>query len=252
MDLGLKGKVAIVTGTGSQIGYGKGIVEVLAKEGCNIVSADMDLEGAKKTAAAAKALGVKAIALKTNVSDKSSVEEMIKAAIAEFKNIDILINNAGASSSPGPFIEKTDVQINADIDINLRGCINCCKSILGHMIARKSGKIINISSCGAKTGGSGVAVYCAAKAGVMVFTKSLAAEVIKLGINVNCIAPGPGRTGFALQAPPEVLKMFEQTIPLGRFTTPEDIGNLTAFLVSDKSLDIVGQTYSVDGGLTMY
>ena len=146
MDLGLKDKVAIVTGTGSQIGYGRGIVRVLAKEGCNIVSADMNLDGAKKTAAEAQALGVKAIALKTNISDKSAVEDMVKATISEFKKIDIMINNAGADSIPMPFIEKTEAQINADIDINLRGCINCCKAVLGHMISRKSGKIINVSS----------------------------------------------------------------------------------------------------------
>lgn len=252
MDLGLKGKVAIISGTGSQIGYGRGIMQVMAKEGCNIVSVDMDIEGAKKTAAEARKLGVKAIALKVDISKKAEVDEMVKATLAEFGKIDILVNNAGASTHPGPFIEKTEAQIDADININLRGCINCCKAVLGHMISRKSGKIINISSNGAKTGGAGVAVYCAAKAGVMVFTKSLAAEVAKLGINVNSVAPGQGMTGFALQAPPELIKKFIEIIPNGRSTTPEDIGNMVAFLSSDVSGDIVGQTFSVDGGLTMY
>ncbi|MDD5702191.1 MAG: SDR family NAD(P)-dependent oxidoreductase [Dehalococcoidales bacterium] len=252
MDLGLKGKVAIVTGTSSQIGYGRGIVQVLAREGCNIVSVDMDLDGAKKTAAEAETLGVKAMALKTDIRKRAEVDDMIQSAIEEFGKIDILINNAGASSHPGPFINKTQAEIDADIDINLRGCINCCQAVLGHMISRKSGKIINVSSNGAKTGGAGVAVYCAAKAGVMVFTKSLSAEVIKQGINVNSIAPGQGNTGFALQAPPELLAQFREMIPIGRSTTPEDIGNMAAFLSSDVSADVVGQTYSVDGGLTMY
>lgn len=252
MDLGLKGKVAIISGTGSQIGYGKGIVQVMAKEGCNIVSVDMDLEGAQKTAEEAKKLGVKAIALKVDIRKKAEVDEMVKTTLAEFGTIDILVNNAGASTFPGPFIEKTEEQIDADININLRGCINCCKAVLGHMISRKYGKIVNISSNGAKTGGAGVAVYCAAKAGVMVFTKSLSAEVAKLGINVNSVAPGQGMTGFALQAPPELIKKFIETIPNGRSTTPTDIGNMVAFLCSDVSADIVGQTYSVDGGLTMY
>jgi NAD(P)-dependent dehydrogenase (short-subunit alcohol dehydrogenase family) len=252
MDLGLKGKVAIVTGTGSQVGYGKGIVQVLAGEGCNIVSVDMDLEGAKKTAAEAKNLGVKAIALKADISKKVEVDEMIKAAIDELGKIDIMINNAGASSPPGPFVEKTDAAIDADININLKGCINCCKAVLGHMISRKSGKIINISSFGARIGGAGVTIYCAAKGGVMVFTKSLAAEVIKMGINVNSIAPGVGNTGFALQSPPGMMQKLVETVPTGKFTTPEDIGHMAAFLASDLSSNIVGQTISVDGGLTMY
>lgn len=252
MDSGLKGKVAIVTGTASQIGFGRGIVRVLAREGCNIVSVDRDLEEAKMTADEAENLGVKAMALKTDISQKADVERMIQASIDKFGRIDIMVNNAGASSPPKPFIEKTEAEIDADININLRGCINCCKAVLVHMIPRKSGKIVNISSCGAKTGGAGVAVYCAAKAGVMVFTKSLALEVARLGINVNAVAPGFGKTGFALQAPPEIIEKFKQSIPNGETTTPEDIGNMVAFLVSDLSKDVVGQTFSVDGGLTMY
>lgn len=252
MDLGLKGKVAIITGTGSKIGFGKGIVRVLANEGCNIVSVDIDFEGAKQTATEAAAKGVKAIALKANICNKSEVDEMVKAAIAELGGIDILINNAGAASIPMPFIEKTEESINFDINVNLKGCINCCQAVLGHMIARKSGKIINISSFGAKSGGTGVSTYCAAKAGVMVLTKSLALEVIKQGINVNSVAPGAGNTGFMVQATPEMRNMFESTIPVGRFTTPEDIGNMVAFLASDVSKDVVGQIISVDGGLTMY
>ncbi|MDD5701423.1 MAG: SDR family NAD(P)-dependent oxidoreductase [Dehalococcoidales bacterium] len=252
MDLGLKGKIAIITGTGSKIGFGKGIVRVLANEGCNIVSVDIDFEGAKQTATEAAAKGVKAIALKANICNKSEVDEMVKAAIAELGGIDILINNAGAASIPMPFIEKTEESINFDINVNLKGCINCCQAVLGHMIARKSGKIINISSFGAKSGGTGVSTYCAAKAGVMVLTKSLALEVIKQGINVNSVAPGAGNTGFMVQATPEMRNMFESTIPVGRFTTPEDIGNMVAFLASDVSKDVVGQIISVDGGLTMY
>jgi 3-oxoacyl-[acyl-carrier protein] reductase len=252
MNLGLKGKVAIVTGTGSKIGFGKGIVKALAEEGCNIVSVDMDLEGAKQTAAEAAAKGVKAKAYKANICEKSEVDEVVKAAIADFGGIDILVNNAGAASIPMPFVEKTEEAINFDINVNLKGCINCCKAVLGHMIARKSGKIINISSFGAKAGGANVSTYCAAKAGVMVLTKSLALEVVKQGINVNSIAPGAGNTGFMVQATPEMKKVFESSIPIGKFTTPEDIGNMAAFLASDVSNNVVGQTISVDGGLTMY
>jgi len=252
MDLGLKNKVALVTGVGSQIGYGRGIAMTLAKEGCDIIANDVDLKGAQKTAAEVASLGRKAIAMRADVSSSAEVNKMVEAALAQFGKIDILVNNAGASTPPKPFIEKTEADWDRDININLKGVLICTKAVLGHMISRKSGKIINISSNGAKTGGAMVAVYCAAKAGVMVFTKSLAAELAPLGINVNSVAPGQGNTGFALQAPPGLIEKLLTMIPLGRSTTPQDIGNMVAFLASDVSSDIVGQTFSVDGGLTMY
>ena len=252
MDLGLKGKVAIVTGAGSQIGFGKGIALTLAKEGCDIVTADKDLEGAQKTAAEVKALGRKAIAVKVDVSKSADVNDMVKKALAEFGKVDILVNNAGASMGTKPFMELTEADWDADINTNFRGVLNCARAVLGHMLSRKSGKIINLSSCCAKTGGSVGIVYCAAKAAVMVFTKGLAADMAASGINVNAIAPGPGNTGFALQAPPDFLEKVLEAVPLRRTTTPQDIGNMVAFLASDASSDIVGQTFSVDGGMTMY
>lgn len=252
MDLGLKGKVALVTGAGSQIGFGKGIVLTLAREGCDIIVNDIDLEGAKKTASEVKSLGRKAIAIKADVSRSTEVNDMVKAALKQFGKIDILVNNAGACTPPKPFIEMTEADWDRDININLRGVLNCSKAVLSHMISRKSGKIISISSDAAKLGGVNTTVYGAAKAGIMVFTKGLANEVAASGINVNCITPGPGDTGFALQAPPGFLKMIIKMIPLGRMTTPEDIGNMVAFLASDVSSDITGQAISVDGGMAMY
>jgi 3-oxoacyl-[acyl-carrier protein] reductase len=252
MDLGLKGKVALVTGAGSQIGFGKGIVLTLAKEGCDIIASDKDIEGARQTAAEVKALGRQAIAVKADVASSAEVNDMVKAALAEFGRIDILVNNAGAATPPKPFIEMTEADWDADININLKGVLNCTRAVLNQMISRQSGKIINISSCCARIGGAMNSVYCAAKAGIMVFTKGIAAEVAPSGINVNAIAPGPGNTGFALHAPPEFLEKITAMIPLGRSTTPQDIGNMVAFLASDISSDIVGQTFAVDGGTTMY
>jgi 3-oxoacyl-[acyl-carrier protein] reductase len=252
MDLALRGKVAIVTGTGSQIGFGKGIALTLAKEGCDIIATDKDLEGAQKTAAEVKALGRKAMAVKADVSSSTEVNDMVKAALAEFGKVDILVNNAGTITPPKPFVETTEADWDADINNNLRGVLNCTKAVLSHMISRQSGKIISIASSVAKTGGVNTSVYGAAKAGIMVFTKGLAAELAPLGINVNCIAPGQGNTGLSLQAPPGFLEKVIAMIPLGRSTTPQDIGNMVAFLASDASSDIVGQTFSVDGGMTMY
>jgi NAD(P)-dependent dehydrogenase (short-subunit alcohol dehydrogenase family) len=251
MDLGLKGKVALVTGAGSQIGFGKGIAVTLAKEGCDVIVNDVNLEGAEQTAAEIQALGRKAMAVKADVANSAEVNDMVKAAMAEFGRIDILVNNAGVSTVPKPFVETTEADWDRDINVNLKGVFICTKAVLPQMLERKSGKIINISSNGARTGKEYVVVYCAAKAGVMVFTKGMAAELASSGINVNAIAPGVGNTGFALQAPPEFLEQIVATVPLARFTTPQDIGSMAAYLASDVASDITGQTFSVDGGVTM-
>jgi len=249
MDLGLKGKIALVTGAGSQKGYGKAIALTLAGEGCDIIIADIDLEGAKQTANQIESLGRKTMVFKVDISDSSKVNDMTKAALVKFKRIDILVNNAGAITPPKPFVEKTELEYSRDIDLNLKGTINCTKALLNNMLANKSGKIINISSIGYKKGMSHTAAYSAAKAGVVGFTQSLAVELAPSGINVNCIAPGLGLTNFSGGAPPpEMLKVALARIPVRRTTQPQDIANAVAFLASDVASDIVGQTLSVDGG----
>ena len=177
MDLGLQGKVALVTGAGSQKGFGKGIALTLAKEGCDIIAADKDFEGVKQTVAEIEALGRRAMAFKTDVSISAEVIEMVSAALAGFGRIDILVNNAGVGSTPKPFIEKTEADWDNDININLKGVLYCTKAVLGQMISRKSGKIINIASGAGLTGLAGRSTYSAAKGGVIAFTKALAKEV---------------------------------------------------------------------------
>ena len=150
MDYGLQGKIALVTGTASQVGMGKAICLTLAKEGCDIVSADIDLEGAKQTAAAVKTVGRKAIALKADVAKSSEVEEMTKVALKEFGKIDILVNTAGLKAMIGvPFMESKQETWEKNIAVNLYGTMNCAKAVIPGMIERKYGKIINFSSdCG--------------------------------------------------------------------------------------------------------
>jgi NAD(P)-dependent dehydrogenase (short-subunit alcohol dehydrogenase family) len=252
MDLGLQGKVALVTGAGSQIGFGKGTAMILAEEGCDIVVNDLDIKGAEQTAAEIEALGCRAIAVKADVVESAEVKEMVKTAITQLGKIDILVNNAGASSPPKPFIETTEKDWAVSINTNLWGVLNCTKAVIDEMVARKSGKIISIVSSAAKNGGINNTVYGAAKAGVAAFSKGLASELAASGINVNCIAPGPGDTGFAKMAPPGFIDWVMKMVPMGRMTTPRDIGNMVAFLASDISSDITGQIFSVDGGLTMY
>jgi len=256
MDLGLSGKVALVTGAGSQIGFGKAIAVTLATEGCDIIVNDIDLEGAEKTAAEVKALGRKAVAIKADIANSNEVNEMVNTALAEFGRIDILVNNAGVGKGGGPLPETKEADWDILINVNLKGPMNCSKAVLPKMISRRSGKIVNIASGVGKSGMPNNSVYAATKAGVIGFTKSLAAEVAPFGINVNCVAPGLSATNF-IRGPdgsvrdPDMLERVRATIPLGRTTEPQDVANMVAYLVSDVASDIVGQPFSVEGGRFM-
>jgi len=256
MELGLKGKTALVTGAGSQTGFGKGIALALAKEGCSVIIIDKDAEGAEKTAAEIEALGQKAIALAADVTQSAEVNKAVKTALDKFGKIDILVNNAGAATPPKPFVDKTEAEWEPDINLNLKAVFIVTKAVLPQMLEHQYGKIINISSGVGTMGLANSSIYSAAKAGVMAFTKALAKEVIGKGINVNSISPGIGDTGFlrssnvlkTAETPPEFTKHVNMDIPVGRMTTPQDIGSMAAFLASDVSSDIVGQVFDVDGG----
>ena len=256
MDLGLKGKVALVTGAGSQIGFGRAIAVTLAAEGCDVVVNDVSLDGAKQTAAQVIALGRRASAIRADVASSAEVSEMVRAALAEFGQIDILVNNAGIGSGGGPFVQTDEAAWDRLIGINFRGVLNCSKAVLPQMLARGSGKIVSIASGLGKSGGPNTAVYSATKGAVIAFTKSLAAEVAAQGINVNSVAPGISDTNFLRNADgslrdPAGLEAVRRTIPLGRTTKPQDIANMVAFLASDLAADIVGQAFSVEGGRFM-
>ena len=238
MDLGLKGKVALITGTGSQIGYGKGIAMTLAGEGCDIVSADIDLNGAKQTAEEVEALGCKALAVKVDVANRAEVDDMVKSALEKFGKIEILVNNAGTSSLLRPFVEMTREDWDLDIGVNLYGQMNVAQAVLPHMMSRRHGRIINTS------GGRGIpniSIYGAAKAGVMAFTEALAREVASSGVIVNGIGPGLGETGLVHNAPAEFLEQNRQRSALKRLCTPDDVGPAVAFLASDLCSYMVGQ-----------
>lgn len=251
MELGLKGKVVLVTGAGSQIGFGKGICLAFAREGCDIIATDIDLDGARKTASEVEALGQKALAVKADVTSEDEVNDMVRQAMDKFGRIDVLVNNAGTVFR-SPFHLTTEKDWNINIGISLKGTWLCTKAVLGQMLERKSGKIVNLSSTTGRTG-SGTPLYAAAKAGVIGLTKGLANEVGPQGINVNGISPGMGDTGFQIAArvPPEAKQRFTQMVPMRRMTTPQDVANMAVFLASDAASDITGQTINVDGGSNM-
>ena len=251
MELGLKDKVALVTGAGSQKGMGRAIAMTLSGEGCDIVAADIDLEGARKTAADIVAAGRKAIAVKVDITSKAEVDAMVKTALEQFGKIDILVNNAGAISATKPFTETNEAEWDRDININYRGIIYCTKAVIDHMIPRKTGKIINISSIGGRMGSAHAAVYNGAKAAVIGFTKSVAAGVAPSGINVNSVAPGLVLSNFGDGLPPGMEERAKEHVPIRRITEVQDIANTVVFLASDVSRNIVGQTIGVDGGACM-
>ena len=253
MDLRLKDKVALVTGTGSQVGFGRGIATFLAKEGCDIISADMDIEGARQTAVDVKALGRKSMAVKVDITKKTEIDAAVKKALDEFSRIDILVNCAGRASGIQPFVTYALDQWSIDIDINLKGTMAFTQVVLPHMLERKYGKIVNFSTHAANqpTGLAGAGPYVAAKAGVVMFSKTLAGEVGTEGININVIAPGPGNTNFhkVSGAGPQMVGLVENLAKIGKSVTPEDIANAVAFLVSDVSNKLSGQVIEVSAPL---
>jgi 3-oxoacyl-[acyl-carrier protein] reductase len=239
MDLKLTDKVALITGAGSQIGYGKTIALTLAEEGCDIVAADIDLQGAEQTAAQVETLGRKALAVKVDVRKQAEVDAMVKKAIGKFGRIDILVNNAGASSELRPFMEMTEEDWDYDIGINLYGQMRVARAVLPHMIEQKYGRIVNTS------GGQGIpniSIYGAAKAGVVMFTQALAREVASQGIIVNAVGPGLGKTGLVYRAPQEFLEGERNRSLLKRLCTPDDVAPVVAFLASDRCSYMAGQT----------
>ena len=250
MDLGLKGKVALVTGAGSPVGFGRGIALTLAKYGCDIIANDIDGEGVQKTAAEVEALGRKALAIKADVTQIAEVKDMVKQALDRFGRIDILVNNAGRTTTPTPFVDTPEKNWEIVFNLNIYGVFYCTKAVLPQMIERKSGKIINITSGAGISGMPRCVHYGASKAAIIAFTKGLSKEVIGHGINVNAVAPGVGDTNFLRTGnfPPGEIDRAVATVPTKRSTTPEDVGNMVAYLASDLARQIVGQTYLVDGG----
>jgi NAD(P)-dependent dehydrogenase (short-subunit alcohol dehydrogenase family) len=254
MDLKLNGKVALVTGAGSQVGFGKGICMALAEAGCDIVVNDIDKEGATKTAADIEAMGCRSLVAVADVTKVAEVKNMVDEALKEFGRIDILVNNAGRTTAPMPFVETPEKNWEIVFNLNVFGVFHCTKAVLPQMIQRKYGKIINIVSGAAFTGSPRFIHYGASKGAILTFTRGLAKEVIPFGINVNAVAPGIGDTKFLSTGgfPEGEINRAVATIPSGRATTPADVGNMVAYLASDIASNIVGQVFVVDGGHYMH
>jgi len=244
----LDDKVVIVTGAGR--GIGRGIVEKLAAEGARVVVSDVDEESARDTA---EAVGGGAVGLRADVTSKESVEAMVAEVVERFGRVDVLVNNAGWDKVE-PFLKSNESDWERVIAINLYGTLHCCKAVLPVMVEQEYGKVVNIGSDAGRVGSSGEAVYSAAKGGIIAFTKTLAREVARYKINVNCICPGPADTPLFAEIGeenPKLREALQKAIPFRRLALPQDLANAVAFLASDEAEYITGQTLSVSGGLTM-
>jgi len=247
----LKDKVAIVTGAGR--GIGRGIAMELARQGADVVIADMRYELAQQVACEIGGMGRQSLPLNVDVTRKNQVEEMAARTLQAFGRIDILVNNAGWDKME-PFVNSTEETWDRVIAINFKGVLFCIRSVLDHMIEQRYGKIVSIASDAARAGSSGEAVYSGAKGAVIAFSKTLARELARYKINVNVVSPGPSSTPLLEEIGrdnPKLVEALKRAIPWGRLGEPEDLAHAVAFLASDEAGFITGQTLSVSGGLTM-
>ena len=246
----LENKVIIVTG-GSR-GIGEGIVLKLAESGAHIaftyVSSD---EKAKSLEEKIKTFGVKAKAYKSNAGIYQDCETMVNDVAKEFGTVDVCVNNAGISKD-NLLLRLTPEQWDEVINTNLKSVFNMTKQVIRPMMKARKGSIINMSSIVGMRGNAGQSSYAASKAGIIGFTKSIAAELGSRNVRCNAIAPGFVETDMTHYLKEgEAAKSFLDKIPLGRFGTTEEIGNVTLFLASDMSSYVTGQIISVCGGLNM-
>lgn len=238
-------KVAIITGGGG--GIGGAIVERFAREGAALAVADIDAEASRARAGESSAKGIGVIPIVADVTIKKSVDAMVKATLDRWGRIDILVNVAGGAD------RKLVVDMNEEdwdhiVDMNLKSTFLCSQAVMPTMLKQKYGKIVNISSIYGFTGNATRSSYAAAKAGVAAFTKSLALEVVKDGINVNAVAPGRVttprvRSHYSDEAWAEAVAQ----IPMGRTATPDEIASVVLFLAADENKYITGQTIHVNG-----
>lgn len=251
--MNLKGRVAIVTGSGG--GIGRAIALKLGSWGARVVVADIKLSGAEETVSMLEKAGTQGLALGTDITSLSQVQEMVRTTLKTFGQLDILVNNAGWDKIE-PFIKNSPDYWDQLIAINLKGPIYCTRAVLDPMIEKKYGKIINISSDAGRVGSTGEAVYSACKGGVIAFTKTIAREMARYQINVNCVCPGATETPLLAELTKgetgaKIIEAMVKAVPFRRLAKPEDLAGAVAFLASDEAAFITGQTLSVSGGLTM-
>jgi len=246
--MSFKDKIAVVTGAAS--GIGQATAEALAEGGATVIAADVNREKGAAAAAAIRAKGHKAEFFEVDLTDEASIQAFADAVQARFGAVDILINAAGWGQTK-PFWEGTPDFWDRLVALNFVGPMQLAKALLPKMMERGSGKVVNISSDAGRVGSLGETVYSGAKGGLIAFTKSLAREMARYNINVNCVCPGPTETPLLFAVPEKHLEAFKKAIPFRRFGKPSEVADAVVFFASDRASYITGQVLSVSGGLTM-
>ena len=250
---GLQGKRVIVTGGGS--GIGREVSKRFAEEGSEVAIFDLNADGAAETVSLIEANGGKASAYTVDIADRTAVDTAV-AAVEAGGPIDVLVNNAGWDVIK-PFLD-TDMELwKKVIDINLYGPLNMHHAVLPGMVKNGGGRVVNISSDAGRVGSSGEAVYSACKGGIISFTKTVARELARKGIQLNAVAPGPTDTPLFAEvakgeAGAKIAEGLKRAIPMKRLAQPTDYPGIICFLSSDDAGFITGQVISVSGGLSMH
>jgi len=244
-----QGKTIVITGAGS--GIGRATALIFAREGANVVCADINERAVTETAEAVNKLGSQALALTIDVTRRGAVNDMIELALNGFGRVHFLFNSAGSAVRRSKFLDIDDDLFDVTFDLNVKGTFYAMQAVLPHMLANKFGVIINVASMAAKRGGPGTSVhYAAAKGAVNTMTMGVAREFAAQGIRCLSISPGPTRTAFHATSAtsPELLMRMEDDVPMKRFAQPEEIGEVVLFMCSDACPYMTADTVYVSGG----
>ena len=239
------GKTLIVTGAAS--GIGRATAMIFAREGANVVCADINADGARETASVVNAKCGQALSLAVDVTSRSQVDDMVRRAIDAFGGVQFQFNSAGAALRRAKFLEIDDDLFDRTFALNTKGIFHCMQAVLPHMLSNGTGVIVNMASMAAPHTS---VHYAAAKGAVVSMTLGVAREFASSGIRCLSISPGPIRTPFqaAAATSPEIIERFLADIPMGRFGEPEEIGELVLFMCSDACPFMTGDTVFVNGG----
>jgi NAD(P)-dependent dehydrogenase (short-subunit alcohol dehydrogenase family) len=243
------GKTIVITGAAS--GIGRATALIFAREGANVVCADINEDGARETGGQVNGKGSQALALKVDVTSRAQVDAMVKRAIDAFGSVQFLFNSAGAALRRAKFLDIDDDLLERTFDLNVKGTFYGMQAVLPHMLKNKSGVIVNMASMAHRRGGPGSSIhYAAAKGAVVSMTMGVAREFAAQGIRALSISPGPVKTPFqdAAQSTPELLQRFLDDVPMKRFGEPEEIGELVLFMCSDACNFMTADTVYVNGG----